>query len=86
MCEAGWSKAQLISHLEQANPDYPANVAQSRLSGPESVRVIVAGGPGAWVGLLLGVGRWVTRPVRLPPNWDALVRKYGSYQPNYLRY
>ena len=49
-------------------------------SGPESVRVIVAGGPGAWVGLVLGVGRWVTKPVCLPPNWDALVRKYGTYQ------
>jgi hypothetical protein len=86
MAEAGWSKAQLISHVEQANPDYPSNVARTSISGPESVRVIVAGGPGAWVGLVLGVGRWVTKPVRLPPNWDALVRKYGSYQPNYLRY
>ncbi len=86
MAEAGWSKAQLISHLEQANPDYPANVAKGSMYGPESARVIVAGGPGAWVGLVLGVGRWVTRPVCLPPNWDALVRKYRSYQPNYLRY
>ena len=86
MAEAGWSKARLVSHLEQANLDYPSNVARTSMSGPESVRVIVAGGPGAWVGLVLGVGRWVTKPVSLPPNWDVLVRRYGSYQPNYLRY
>jgi hypothetical protein len=86
MAEAGWSKEKFICHLEESNPEYPNNVEVTGIGGPESVRVIVAGGPGAWVGLVLGVGRWVTRPISLPSNWDALVRKYGSYQPNYLRY
>ena len=86
MAEAGWSKEKFICHLEESNPEYPNNVEVTGIGGPESVRVVVAGGPGAWVGLVLGVGRWVTRPISLPSNWDALVRKYGSYQPNYLRY
>ena len=86
MAEAGWSKEKFICHLEESNPEYPSNVEVTSIGGPESVRVIVAGGPGAWVGLVLGVGRWVTKPIALPSNWDALVRTYGSYQPNYLRY
>jgi hypothetical protein len=86
MAEAGWSKADLIAHLEQANPDYPANTQVTSIAGPESVRVVVAGGPGAWVGLVLGVGRWVTRPITLPCNWDALVKTYSQWVPNYLRY
>lgn len=40
MAEAGWSKAQLIAHLEQSNPDQPSNLTRRGLSGPESVRVI----------------------------------------------
>ena len=86
MAEAGWSKEKFICHLEESNPEYPNNVEVTSIGGPESVRVVVAGGPGAWVGLVLGVGRWVTRPISLPSNWDALVRKYSGYQPNYLRY
>jgi len=86
MAEAGWSKADLVKHIEAANPDYPANVAVTGISGPESVRVVVAGGPGAWVGLVLGVGRWVTRPICMPANWESLVKKYTAYVPNYLRY
>jgi hypothetical protein len=86
MAEAGWSKADLVEHLERANPDYPANTTVTSISGPESVRVIVAGGPGAWVGLALGVGRWVTKPIRLPTKWDEVVKRYAQYAPNYLRY
>jgi hypothetical protein len=86
LAEAGWSKAQVVSHLEQANPQYPANIAVTNIGGPESVRVVVVGGPGAWVGLVLGVGRWVTKPICVPNNWDSLVKKYRDYVPNYLRY
>jgi hypothetical protein len=56
------------------------------LSGPEGVRIVVAGGPGAWIGLVTGVGRWVTKPVTLPSGWDRLVKKYRDRVPNYLRY
>jgi hypothetical protein len=85
LAEAGWTKPKLIDYLQQGRPEVPGT-GIGRLSGPESVRVVVAGGPGAWIGLVLGVGRWVTKPVQLPPNWDRLVKKYADYVPNYLRY
>jgi hypothetical protein len=85
LAEAGWTKARLIEHIQQGRPAVPAT-GVGRLSGPDSVRVVVAGGPGAWIGLVTGVGRWVTRPIALPDRWDRLVRQYREYVPNYLRY
>jgi hypothetical protein len=85
LAEAGWTPDSLARELERTRPDVPAT-GIGRLSGPEGARVLVAGGPGAWIGLVLGVGRWVTRPVQLPANWDRVVRRYGEYVPNYLRY
>jgi hypothetical protein len=85
LAEAGWTQAKVIEELQRTRPQPPAT-GIGRLSGPESVRVVVAGGPGAWIGLVTGVGRWVSRPVCLPSHWDKLVRKYRDYVPNYLRY
>jgi hypothetical protein len=85
LAEAGWTKESLIKEIEQYRPEH-SNVGIGRLSGPEAVRIVVAGGPGAWIGLVQGVGRWACRPIQLPPNWDGLVRKYRDYVPNYLRY
>jgi hypothetical protein len=56
------------------------------LRGPGSLRVVVAGGPGAFMGLAYGASGWTTRRVSLPSGWDSLVRRYRSYVPNYLRY
>jgi hypothetical protein len=85
LADAGWTKERIVDCLQQTRPT-PSDSGIGRLSGPESVRVVVAGGPGAWIGLVTGVGRWVTRPVVLPSNWDSLVKKYRDYVPNYLRY
>jgi hypothetical protein len=85
LAESGWTKEKVVREIEQFRPEH-RNVGIGRLSGPESVRVVVAGGPGAWIGLSQGVGRWVSRPIELPSNWDKLVRKYRDYVPNYLRY
>jgi len=85
LAEAGWTKAALMEHLERSRPEVPST-GVGRLSGPESVRVVVVGGPGAWIGLVLGVGRWVTKPIMLPANWEGVVKKYRDYVPNYLRY
>ncbi len=46
----------------------------------------MVGGPGAFMGMAYGAGTWVTRAVRLPADWERLVRRYRSYVPNYLRY
>jgi hypothetical protein len=86
LAEAGYSAADVADYVEKANPDYPRNKDVTSISGPETVRVVCAGGPGAWIGLILGVGRWVSRPVTLPVCWDQLVKRYADYAPNHLRY
>jgi hypothetical protein len=56
----------------------------------DSLMILVAGGPGAWTGLLRSVGgiknEFVTKKITLPRNWDKLVNKYSNIVPNYARY
>jgi len=58
----------------------------------ENLVILVAGGPGSFIGLLKSVGpiffnnALVTKKVRLPKNWDKLVAKYGILKPIYERY
>jgi hypothetical protein len=85
LADAGWTPERVAEEIHCTRPPVPST-GIGRLSGDESVRVVVAGGPGAWIGLVTGVGRWVTRPITLPANWDALVKRYRDYVPNYLRY
>jgi hypothetical protein len=86
LANAGWTKAMFAERVEQAMPPRPQGPAQKALSGPESVRVIVAGGPGMFIGMAMGVGRWVTKQICPPRNWEALVKQYRDYVPNYQRY
>lgn len=56
---------------------------------PDNILVLVGGGPdGAFIGLFpggfLGEGRFVTKKVELPRNWDELVNKYKGIVPKYL--
>ena len=57
---------------------------------PEHLKVLVTGGPGAFLGLVCGSGMvgasFVTKAIRLPANWAKLVAKYRTYLPNYERY
>lgn len=55
---------------------------------PETVRVIVAGGPGAWVGIHApGFSpRSAMKKVELPANWDKVMAKYKNVVPTYFRY
>jgi hypothetical protein len=85
LAEAGWTKERIVEHISATRPPVPAQ-GVGLLSGPEAVKVVCSGGPGAWIGLVTGVGRWATKPVCLPDNWDRLVKKYRDYVPNYLRY
>ncbi len=85
LADAGWTRERLVEHFQRLRPEVPST-GVGRLSGSESVSVVVAGGPGAWIGLVMGVGRWVSRPICLPKNWDQLVKRYRDYAPNYLRY
>jgi hypothetical protein len=59
-----------------------ANDSQRILRYPDWIKILVAGGPGAFMGLLTGGAindlDWVTRKIELPANWNALVKKYGK--------
>jgi hypothetical protein len=57
------------------------------IPNPESIAIVVAGGPGSFIGRFRGGGAWgVTRKVELPANWDKLVARYQDVVPNYVRY
>jgi hypothetical protein len=64
--------------------------SMSILRSPDWIRILVAGGPGNWIGL--HVGAWfrgmdfVSKKVELPANWDQLVKKYKNMVPTYVRY
>jgi len=54
------------------------------------IRIIVAGGPGAWIAHLTGggatPGKKEIQKIELPKNWDKLVAKYKNVVPKYARY
>ncbi len=58
----------------------------------ENLMILVAGGPGSFIGLLRSVGpgffnnALVTKKIELPKNWDRLVAKYSNLKPVYERY
>ncbi|MCL4182681.1 MAG: hypothetical protein KJ011_04455 [Burkholderiaceae bacterium] len=60
------------------------------LPSPEHARIIVAGGPGAFIGIASGAGmpgrNFVTKKIRLPAAWGELVARYRSMVPTYERY
>jgi hypothetical protein len=98
LAEAGWTKKKLKEFiLQNAASPFQSNREDSDvLSGPpravntDSLMVLVAGGPGAWMGMLRSVGGiendFVTQKIELPRNWDALVKKYKNVVPVYTSY
>jgi len=60
------------------------------LSSPDSIYVIVAGGPGAMIGMHMGVSFFSnqkkTEKLILPKNWAQLVEEYKNMAPVYSRY
>lgn len=57
---------------------------------PEFIRIIVAGGPGAFVAHAVGGGATPgmkqTQKIELPKDWDRLVKKYKDLVPVYAKY
>jgi hypothetical protein len=80
----GWT----IKKLESIAPSAMDPVAI--VPSPEHIRVLVAGGPGAFMGIATGAGlvgaQFVTRKIRLPASWPQLVAKYRSFVPAYEKY
>jgi hypothetical protein len=57
---------------------------------PRFLRIIVGGGPGAFVAHLIGggatPGKKEIQKIELPKNWDSLVAKYKNVVPVYAKY
>jgi hypothetical protein len=64
------------------NPEDPVAV----LRDPVTARIIVFGGPGAFMGIFSTPARWITKKVELPKEWEGLLRKYRDVVPTYARY
>jgi len=105
MADAGWTKKKLKEFLMKVaespmdsfwKDQEKEKQAKDILSqppaavDPDSLLIVVAGGPGAWTGLLRSVGGikndFVTKKIRLPGNWDKLVKKYKDVVPAYATY
>ncbi len=60
------------------------------IDDPRFIRIIVAGGPGAWIAHLAGggatPGKKEIQKIALPENWDTLVEKYKNVIPEYESY
>ena len=72
-------------------PGFP-NTANTIKMDTENLMILVAGGPGSFIGLLKSVGpgffnnALVTKKIKLPKNWDRLIAKYSNLKPIYERY
>ncbi|MGD9159147.1 MAG: hypothetical protein PVG39_12120 [Desulfobacteraceae bacterium] len=84
----GWSKQQVKDFIIEKS-----GLRDNRRFGKlknEDFAIVVAGGPGVWMGLLQSAGGFgnyfVTREIKLPENWNSLKAKYGTMVPTYVRY
>jgi hypothetical protein len=69
-----------------------SNAATPAKMDTDNLIILVAGGPGSFIGLLRSVGpgffenALVTKKIELPKNWDKLVAKYRNLKPVYEKY
>ena len=93
----GWTKAKLKEFiLKNAASPFPARkegsdvLSQPPAANTDGLLIMVAGGPGAWMGNVLSVGGiengFITKKIELPRNWDKLVEKYKNVVPVYQAY
>ncbi len=93
----GWTKEKLKDFiLKNAPSPFPPPkesgdvLAQPPAADSDGLMIVVAGGPGAWMGMLRSVGGiengFITRKIVLPRNWDTLVEKYRNVVPVYRPY
>jgi hypothetical protein len=86
--QEGWSKKQvkefIIKNSGRRDSRRPGQLKD------EDFMIVVAGGPGTWMGLLASAGgfgnSFVARKIDLPRNWDTLTKKYNTLVPAYVKY
>jgi hypothetical protein len=68
----------------------PKEGAVPVIRDPQFIKIIVGGGPGAFIAQLAGggatPGRKEIQKIDLPKNWDNLVAKYKNVVPTYAKY
>ncbi len=86
LAKEGWTRKRLKEFIVQKAP-------KSELGGSlkeEDFMIVVAGGPGVWMGVFRSAGgfenSFVTKKIELPRNWDKLVARYKNLVPNYEAY
>jgi hypothetical protein len=93
----GWTKEKLKEFiLKNAASPFPVRkqdadvLSQPPAADSGGLLIVVAGGPGAWMGMLRSVGGiengFVIKKIELPRNWDKLVAKYKNVVPTYKAY
>jgi hypothetical protein len=94
----GYTKQKVKEYLAQHAAPYTSSVVPSTAASPpkmdldKSLMILVAGGPGSFIGLLRSAGpgffenALVTKKIELPKDWDRLVAKYKNLIPNYEKY
>jgi len=93
----GWTKNKLKEYvLKNAVSQFPARkesadvLSQPPAADSDGLLIVVAGGPGAWMGMLRSVGGiqngFITKKIEFPRNWDSLVAKYKDVVPVYQAY
>jgi hypothetical protein len=97
LSKEGWTKKKLkefiLKNARSASPSRRGNsdvLSQPPPVDTDGLIIVVAGGPGAWMGMLRSVGgienSFVTKKIELPRNWDKLVAKYKDVVPVYKKY
>jgi hypothetical protein len=87
----GYTKQKVKEYIA-AHSATRSNIAGSQKMDTDNLMILVAGGPGSFIGLLRSVGpgffenALVTKKIELPKNWDKLVAKYRDLKPNYEMY
>jgi len=89
----GWTKQKVKDYiLEKATVSISPQDPRRLMVDPEGLLIVVAGGPGAFIGRLASAGgaamgnSFVTKKIELPANWDKLVAKYKNVMPTYAKY
>jgi len=89
----GWSKPDIKEFIrENARMPAPGRAVEivPLINDVRTLRVMVAGGPGAFIAQAVGggptPGKAEIRKIELPKNWAKLVAKYKNIVPDHLRY
>ncbi len=90
LANEGWTKEKVKEYIAQKTPAGPNTRSRSVGLKTEDFVLVVAGGPGTWMGAYRSAGgfenEFVSRKIQLPKNWDALVAKYKNLVPVYEKY